>query len=311
MAGSATIYEVHQAIVTDNVDPEQRGRIKVQCSTLVENDQELPDFVDPVFPYLSSSDQQTTNGGWFFVPDIGTIVELEVASDSPRDETPGAISFDAPNIRWRAQILASGADTVGSEFLGDNYPNRRGVQTALGHALVFDDTDNDPEVKLQWSDGQGGFSFLDFDENGSLIILTSTGMMMFMDQENGALTLADTNENLLSMTSDGWYIATTDSDIVKAGGGEVSILTGTLLVNASGANFQVGGLGVQQLGLDTPVIVEGLGLTLTSQLAACLLEVVAIGAGIPGGVPVPAPTCSALSTALSAGTHTATLLTTE
>lgn len=307
---TATVFEVHPAIVTDNVDPEQRGRIKVTCETLVETGTELPDWVDPAFPYLASSDQQTTTAGWFFVPDIGCVVEVEVASDAPHDEVPGAISFDAPQIRWRAAILARDDDTVGSEFL-ENYPNRRGIQTGLGHAIVFDDTDNDPEVKLQWSDGAGGFAFIDFDENGSMTALTKAGNMIFMNDPDKELSIVDLNENALVMNADGVYIATTDSDMVKIGGSEISLFTGDLLINATGVSAQVGGFSIQQASLDTAVVVEGLGVALTAALSLVMTEIIAIGAGIPAGVAVPAPNAAILKAALDAGAHTATLLTTE
>jgi len=273
----------------------------------VETGTELPDFIEPAFPYLASSNQQNTTAGWFFVPDIGCVVEIEVAADAPHDETPGAISFDAPQVRWRAAILARDDDVVGDEFLGENYPNRRGFQTGLGHALVFDDTSNDPEVKLQWSDGVGGFSFIDFDENGSMIMLTSQGMMLYMNQDGGELSMIDTNENALVMNSAGLYLATTDSDMVKLGGGEISLFTSNLLINASGVSAQVGGFSVGTLGLDTATIIEGLGTPFSSALSAALLELVTV-AGI---LAVPAPSATSLSAALLAGAHTATLLTTE
>jgi hypothetical protein len=160
---TATITEIHYGIVTDNRDDEQRGRIRVACATLVPDGTDWPEWVDPVFPYLSSSDQQNATGGWFFVPDIGVAVELEVTVSSDRDETPGATILDANDIKWRSCSFSRGSDSIADDFK-TNYPNRRGFVTGAGHKLVFDDTAGDPEVLLLQSNEDGN-TFLDFDQN--------------------------------------------------------------------------------------------------------------------------------------------------
>lgn len=139
--------EVHYGIVSDNADPEMRGRVRVRCGTLVPDDTEWPDWVEPLFAYLSSSDQNKTDGGWFFIPDIGVVVELEVAVTSARDEVPGQTSIDAPDIRWRACVWAHGEDVIPDEF-ATNYPDRRGFKTGRGHIFLFDDTEDSELFKL-------------------------------------------------------------------------------------------------------------------------------------------------------------------
>lgn len=298
-----THYEVHVGVVTDNVDPEQRGRIRVRCDTLAGTDTELPDFVDPVFPYLAG-DGQTTTAGWCFIPDVGVAVELEIATSSPRDETTGAISFDAPAIRWRACVFARGGDTVSPEFI-QNYPNRRGIVTGAGHALIFDDTANDPEVKLSQANADGT-SFLDFDERGNAMILTSLGMMFYMNQGDGELSIIDTNSNAFVMNADGWYVTSAASDMVKAGGGALSIFTGDMLINASGVNANVGAFQVAQFGLDTPVLVEGI-LGFSTFLANALTEISTALTGLG----FPTTQTGTMIGALGAGAFSATLLSSE
>ena len=236
----ATVTEVHKAIITDNVDPEQRGRLKVRCDTLAGPDTELPDWVEPRFPYLSSSNDNTTDGGWFFVPDIGVVIEIEITVSSARDETPEAISFDAPDLRWRACVIAPGEDSVGSEFKGDSYPKRRGVQTGAGHAIVFDDDALLVQLIAAYRAGR------------SILILGKDGAELDVD----------------------------------------------LLVVRRGTN-------------DTQVIIEGIAKAFSTALADVMTEIIAIGAGIPAGLVVPAPNAALLKTALSAGIHTANRLKTE
>lgn len=307
-----TTREIHIGIVRDNADPEQRGRLMVECATLAADGALWPDWIEPVFSFLSSLDTETSNGGGLWIPDVGVAVELEIATASQRDESPGAVSVDAPDIRWRACVFARGKDVLGSEFVGDNYPNRRGWQTRSGHALIFDDTDGDPEVKLQQVN-EFGISFFDFDETGSAFISTSKGQLFYMNQDAGEVTLLDTNSNLLTFNADGWFITSADSDMVKAGGGEISLFSGNILLNASGVNANVGGFSVAQLGLDTPVIVEGLA-GFSTMFAAFLTELktallVPAAVGTP---PMPAsPMLDALNSALGSGSFTATLLTSE
>jgi hypothetical protein len=297
--------ELHYGIVTDNVDPEMRGRVKVKCGTLVPDDTEWPDWIEPTFPYLSSSDQNKTDGGFFFVPDIGVVVELDVAASSERDEVPGQASIDAPDIKWRACVWAHGADELPSDFQ-TNYPNRRGIKTSLGHFLLFDDTEDTPLVRLLQHNGEGE-TFLEMDAAGSAMLLTSLGMMLYLNQDAGELTLMDNNQNALIMNADGLYLATADSDMLTMGGGKMQMMTGEWILNGTSANANVGKFSVSQNGTDTAVIVEG-ATGFQSQLASSLTEITGLMAGL--GL-VCAFTTGTLIPALSGGAFAATLLTSE
>lgn len=180
----STTREYHTGIVTDNADPEKRGRLKIQCGTLLQQGVELPDWVDPVFPYLASGNGNTTVAGWMFVPDIGVVVEVELSSTSTLDEVPGMISFDAGNIRWRACIFAQGKDVVHPDFL-ENYPNRRGIITGAGHQLLFDDTDGSLLVQLLQKNATNDNLYL-MDKSGILVessigVLVHTTTMVVKD----------------------------------------------------------------------------------------------------------------------------------
>lgn len=297
--------EIHYGIVSDNNDPEMRGRVRVRCGTLVPDDTEWPEWVEPLFPYLSSSDQNKTDGGFFFIPDIGVVVELELEVTSARDEVPGQSSIDAPDIRWRACVWAHGTDVLPDDFLA-NYPFRRGIKTSLGHMLLFDDTEDSPLVRLL-QHNEDGESFLDFDENGSALLLTSLGMMLYLNQDAGELTLMDNNQNALIMNEDGLYLATADSDMFTMGGGKVQTMTGEWILNGTSANANVGKFSVSQAGTDTAVIVEGAA-GFQSQLSSSLTEI----AGFLAGLGFPCVfTTGTFVPALSGGQYAATLLTSE
>jgi hypothetical protein len=288
----ATIREKHYGIVTDNVDDEQRGRVKVTCATLCPDGSEWPDWVEPVFPYLSSSDKVSSDGGWFFIPDIGVVVELEIAISSPRDETAGATSFDSNDIRWVSCAFARGSDTIADDFI-QNYPNRRGYKTGAGHALIFDDTPNDPEVKLLQVNADGN-TFLDFDDNGSILLLTSKGIMLFMNQDAEEFTILDTHSNIFVMNGDGWYISDANSNMITGASAGLSLMSSAdILMQASGVT-------IGDAALATPPIIDGVpgGIGgFNDLLNQALLEIV-IGLG---AVPSASVATSAFQLAVASG----------
>lgn len=286
---SNTNKETHIGIVSDNVDPEKRGRIRVRCGTILKDGAVLPDWIEPMFPYLASSNKTYTSSGWFFIPDVGVAVEIELSSVSSRDEIAGMISFDAGTIRWRACLFAQGQDDIHPEFL-DNYPQRKGIVTSSGHALIFDDTPGDAEVKILQVN-QFGNSFMDFNESGSMVLSTSKGMLLYMNQETdgaGELTLLDNNQNILVMNSEGFYLANADSSIIQAIGGDISLLGGTVLMNAgSGVTAKTASFIVTNSNPAPPAVLTEGATGFQGLLQAALSEIGIWGATVtPPYVPV-------------------------
>ena len=128
------------AKVTSIDDPEQRGRLKVECRALVEDGVELPDWVEPAFPYVGSGD-----AGFFFLPDVGEFVELEVLTGDA-DEDFSGVAFQAnPDLRWISCLYTDG-DAVPAEFR-EKYGKRMGIKTPSGSFLMFDEDTKDLVLK--------------------------------------------------------------------------------------------------------------------------------------------------------------------
>ena len=251
MTVRATIRETHIGIVTNNEDDEQRGRIKVACATLMGVDTNLdpleyPDFIDPIFPYLASSDGEASDAGWFFIPDVGVLVELELTVSSPGDDTTAETSIDANAIRWRACIPAKGVDSVAEDFK-TNYPNRRGWKTGRGHLFFMDDTEDDEKISCQQVN-KDGFSFWDFDKNGSFTMATSSGHLIFLDAVNGAVTILDSNSNMLSMGADGISLVDKGSNMLTMDGTDLVQIMAQAQVVFAASSVNVSG-GVLSAGL--------------------------------------------------------------
>lgn len=299
-----SIKEYHIGIVVDNADPEQRGRIKVRCDSLMGLDVSLPDFIDPVFPYIGGDGLKGT-AGWFFVPDIGVKVEIEITSSAHHDETFGSATVDSPDIKWRACVVAPGTDSINSDFLGDNYPSRRGIITNAGHGILFDDTSGDPEVKI-FQVNDFGTSFLNFDEVGSATLLTSKGMLLYMNQDAGEISLIDTNQNALVMNPTGWFITDANSNMISTADTVFQFLAKeAFLFNGTLANFNVSNVQIgSNPSLWSPVVVEGVAIPFTTALSTLISEIVtSFAAATPPLVPL--ASAAAFIAALNAGAHTA------
>lgn len=122
--------EVLKAIVTNNDDPERRGRVKVRCRALVHSD-EIDEWIEPV---LASSGNKT---GVFMVPQAGDPVEIEFSSSSHSDDVRGLSFLANPDWRYRAACWTS-MDQVPSEFGGSTYGRRLGIVFRPGQYLVLD-----------------------------------------------------------------------------------------------------------------------------------------------------------------------------
>lgn len=163
----------YPATVTFNEDPDKRGIIRVSCVGLMgDEDAEIPIDVEPVHDW-----------GWFYVPDIGEVVEIEVIEGSSEDEQNGQMSIDNLDIKWR------GARYYGNEegdaptpinpiFSAKNYGKRRGFATPAGHVVMFDDTEGAEEIHISWKNGTASIVM---NTDGSILMTNKAGATINMD----------------------------------------------------------------------------------------------------------------------------------
>jgi hypothetical protein len=170
MAISTATYP---AKVTFNQDPEKRGVIRVACVGLMgDEDTEVPVDIEPVYDW-----------GWFYVPDIGEVVEIECTEGSDEDEQHGQMSIDNCDLKWRCarHYGNNEGDTptpINSAFTSKNYGKRRGFATPAGHVFMFDDTEGAEEITLSW---KKGLALLTFDMTGSVKLQNLAGATFVMD----------------------------------------------------------------------------------------------------------------------------------
>lgn len=192
-ARPSLVVEYYPARVTANDDPDKRGRVRVSCVGLLGDDEaDLPMWVEPALDW-----------GWFYVPDVGEIIEVSAVTGSAQDESIGQMSLDNLDIKWHgARFYNSDADTptpINDAFTSSNYGKRRGFATPFGHYLVFDDTEDSPEITLTWTSkknpGANDITQVDINKNGevTITVLGQHSILLKPDQMNVQLNGASMN----------------------------------------------------------------------------------------------------------------------
>jgi hypothetical protein len=225
-----TIIERYPAIVTNAGDPRQRGRIKVKCIALTgEEDVEFPSWIEPTFDW-----------GWFYVPDVGEEVEIEVVvHDDQAEDTKDQAFLEHPDPRWRNKRFRSDEGEQprppNDRFTARNYGKRRGFATPAGHVLMFDDTKGDEQVLLSWKKtGEAKYAFLSLDKDGSAILSNQKGSMIYLNAKDGQVMIADEHGNSYSSAESGLKLIDRFSNIVELKDGVVQVLSqGDVILNAS------------------------------------------------------------------------------
>jgi len=197
MAISTATYT---AQVTFNQDPDKRGVIRVTCVGLMgDEDTEIPVDVEPVHDW-----------GWFVVPDVGELVEVECVEGSSEDEQKGQMSIDNLDLKWRGSRYYGNDEgdvptPIHAMFTSKNYGKRRGFATPAGHVFMFDDTKGAEEITLAWKDGS---AFLTIDPKGSLTLKNTKGATFVMDSNTGKVVVT--------------------TDVIELNGGSESAILGDL-----------------------------------------------------------------------------------
>jgi hypothetical protein len=274
------ITEKHHATVTNTADPIQRGRIKVACVALLGDETtELPMWVEPIYEW-----------GWFTIPDVGEIVEIEVAVGADDDEQRGQISIGQPNIRYRSRVWG-GLETDGARAIPDdfltNYGKRRGFATPGGHVLMFDDTPGKEKVSLTWHSKDDKYSYFSFDETGSVILSNKNGSLIYLNAEDGETSWIDEHGNSFSTSVEGMKLIDKFSNIIETKDGLVQILSqSAIAVSAKNVVVDAGSIELASNALEPAVDPAVLGAKWMALFAA---HTHPTGVG-PSGPPIPTGT---------------------
>ena len=214
--------ETYLATVTANEGSELGpGEIFVACVGLLgDEDSTLPMPVKPVFDW-----------GWFYVPDVGEIVEIEVVSGTDQDESFGQASIDNLDITWRGKRVYGGEETdtereINPDFTKEgSFPKRRGFATPAGHVFMFDDSEDNEQISLKWQNGKKGENcFFAMDKDGSIVLSNKTGTTLFLNAKDGEMSMIDQHGNVISSDSVGIKLLEKTGNTVELKEGAIIIL---------------------------------------------------------------------------------------
>lgn len=126
-------FDKFYAVVTNTDDPEKRGRIKAKSDNLLSEDIEIPYWIEPRFHFV------TKTGGFFGVPEVGSMVEIELAVSTKNDELPDISSLTPNEVRYLCTTFNDVQEL--HKIFSTNYPKRIGWAFPGGWIIYVDTKD--------------------------------------------------------------------------------------------------------------------------------------------------------------------------
>lgn len=238
-------YSSYPGIVTDNDDPEMRGRIKVELPTILGEGREHTDWAEPHLFKLAGDGH-----GEFFPPYVGDVVDVWFEN--------GDTNFPV----YRGGSYAT--DELPEDFQ-TNYPDVKGWVFDSGQKIIIDETEGSEQIRFINQDNtqiildadtnalymiHNSGSNIQMSEDGSIKLFAADGSYLFIDASKGVISMVGSNGGLFS-TSDKpvlsdktgkQTVSVTDTDVqinadknvILSGGASVQANTGAFSVNSKG-----------------------------------------------------------------------------
>lgn len=245
-------YSIYRGVVSDNKDPEKRGRVKVYCPQVGQS--EAPNKW--CMPAMMGAGR---GRGMFFAPEIGDTVWVSFYEGNPSE----------PEVYWGGwfgEREESVPETPTALRPPDSeIPEKKGIVTRAGHALIFNDEAGKESVTILWNKPKDDdpavtdraetaelnpdkSSVLAFDKNGGLFLKTVSSYLFQIDEDKKTVTMTSPSGSM-------FHIASNDSvNLVHKNGSSISMSDSAINVsgntskavnvNISGQNVVLNGGGV-------------------------------------------------------------------
>ncbi|BDI34267.1 type IV secretion protein Rhs [Capsulimonas corticalis] len=267
-------------LVTDNVDPENLGRVKVKYPWLTE---------DHTSYWARQSAPMAGSGrGFYFLPEVD-------------DEV--LVAFEHGDIRrpYIIGALWNGKDKPvegNSKAISGGKVNRRTIQTRIGHTVLLDDTDGKGEMRLTTA---GGHHLTLNDKEKNITAQTTSGHKIVLDDSGDKIEIVDrfgankitisSMDQSISMTCLGDFSVTAAGNISLTSAQQLSV-TAAMGINETTPAMMtqsIGGVLTQTVG---GAVTQSVGGALTIQSAGAAVLTVGGAAAVTAGgaIAVTAPT---------------------
>lgn len=192
------------AIVTDNVDPEKLGRVKLQFPWSDDSESAWA----RVSTFMAGDEQ-----GFYFIPEIEQ--EVLVAFMHGDIEYPIVIG-----TLWNTDSIPPQVEDNDSNDMGK-------IRSRSGHEIVFNDN-SDGDTKLEITSASGHKIILD-DADGKIEISSTGGQYILMDN-SGGIIIEDSNGSRIEIeSSSGAVSIKSGMSISLESGGNLDIKAGGVL----------------------------------------------------------------------------------
>ena len=202
----------YRGIVTDNKDPEKRGRLKLRIASVLAKQETC--WALPCLPYGGASQQ-----GMFMVPEIDALVWVEFEEGD----------IDRPI--WVGTFWQKESDVP--ERASKEEPTTRLFQTKSGHILQFDDGEGEEKFRLH----HPAEAEMVIDKNGTITLTDTSGAMLKMDAENDKIIVEDANGNNLMMNSSGTKVEDSNGNIIEMSAAGITVEAPKIIVKGSQVNI--------------------------------------------------------------------------
>lgn len=252
-------YGKFRGSVTDNQDPQKRGRLKLSVPSVL--DAQESDWALPCLPFGGGS-----GFGLFVVPEVGAQVWVE---------------FEEGDIHrpiWTGTFWQQESD-VPSDAAKDE-PTTRLLQTPSGHILQFDDESGEERFRLfHPADAE-----MTIDKNGSVTVTDASGAVIKLDAEGSEIVIEDANGNVITLSSAGTLVEDSNGSKIEMAAAGVTVDSQKVVIKSG--QVHLGGEGGE------PVIKGQSFLSLFASHVHTVAPVV----GGPTSPPIPQGEASTLST---------------
>jgi uncharacterized protein involved in type VI secretion and phage assembly len=190
-------YGKYRALVVDNADPENRGRLKLRVPSVLGNEV-VSGWALPCAPYGGAPGQ-----GFFFIPEVeaGVWVEFEAGNL----DYPVWVGTYWGKPGGESEVPKPNAVDGAEEGSVQNPPTRKIIKTLKGHTIQFEDAEG--EELLMLLEGT----------NGNLIVMNSDG-----------IKITDKTGNIIEMTGSAFTLTSKVDFNIEAAGKAVTITASTI-----------------------------------------------------------------------------------